>query len=134
MNVFIYSCVSAEITSKERKKNPNFTENEPFRSSHISSVTVAKKKIENISWPKVEKNFKWKGAGGLESILIFISHSLYWYKFLLPFSLFLVGKKFCGLIATNSGRKNVLSVYLQQLRTTSKKILSCLHKAVNFNV
>lgn len=92
------------------------------------------KKIENISWPKVEKNFKWKGAGGLESILIFISHSLYWYKFLLPFSLFLVGKKICGLIATNSGGKNVLSVYLQQLRTTSKKILGCLHEAVNFNV
>lgn len=111
MNVFIYSCVSAEITSKEKKKN--FTENEPFRSSHISSVTVAKE-IENISWPKVEKNFKWKGAGGLESILIFISHLLYWYKFLLPFSLFLVGKQFCGLIATNSGGYNsVHKMYCQ---------------------
>lgn len=96
-----------------QKKKKNFTENEPFRSSHISSVTVAKK-IENISWPKVEKNFKWKGAGGLESILIFISHLLYWYKFLLPFSLFLVGKQFCGLIATNSGGYNsVHKMYFQ---------------------
>lgn len=72
------------------------------------------KKIENISWPKVEKNFKWKGAGGLESILIFISHLLYWYKFLLPFSLFLVGNFFFGLIATNSGGYNsVKKMYCQ---------------------
>lgn len=91
--MFLFILVFRLKSLQKKEKNPNFTENEPFRSSHISSVTVAKK-IENISWPKVEKNFKWKGAGGLESILIFISHLLYWYKFLLPFSLFLVGKFF----------------------------------------
>lgn len=34
------------------------------------------KKIENILWLKVEKNFKWKGVGGLEFILIFILYLL----------------------------------------------------------
>lgn len=112
LNVFIYFCVLVEIILKERKKNLNFIENEFFRFSYIFFVIVVKKKIENILWLKVEKNFKWKGVGGLEFILIFILYLLYWYKFLLLFSFFLVGKKFCGLIVINFGRKNVLLVYL----------------------
>lgn len=87
LNVFIYFCVLVEIILKEKKKN--FIENEFFRFSYIFFVIVVKK-IENILWLKVEKNFKWKGVGGF--FLIFILYLLYWYKFLLLFSFFLVGK------------------------------------------